>query len=131
VVNHLDTSLTVLQAKLGREQVPEPRTIPLPAGALPNNILVEQLSGHVFVTAHGPSEARVYRYDPGLDRVETIHTCEHPYGEVTFDQANAAFMNRGQWGDGVFRLTEMVLDGNGRLWITDYLGGKLFVLKVF
>ena len=52
----------------------------------------------------------------------------HHYGEVSFDRAEAAFGLRSQWGDGIFRITDMALDDQNRLWVTDYLGGKLWVL---
>ncbi len=121
VANHLGESLSVFDG--------ESRVVPLPPGALPNNILADERTGLVYITAHAPSEARVYCYDPEEDAVKTIHTASHPYGEVTFDQANAAFGERGQWGDGIFRITDMAFDKEGRLWITDYLGGKLWILN--
>jgi len=137
VVNHLGASLTVLGPG-------GTRTVPLPAGALPNNIIVEPTSGEIFVTAHSAHEARVYRCTPrskptdasmidGLDadEVETIMIHEFAYGEVTFDQANAAFQERAQWGDGLFRLTQMAIDAESEtLWITDYLSGQLWIIEI-
>jgi DNA-binding beta-propeller fold protein YncE len=120
VVNHLGASLTVLGKKK--------KTVPLPEGALPNHLLVDPESGAVFITAHGETEARVYQYDPDSGNVRTLHTFAHPYGEVNFDRSEAAFRLRGQWGDGLLRVTEMALDDSGRLWVADYLGGKLWIL---
>ena len=67
-------------------------------------------------------------YDPSRRLLRRIHAHAHPYGEVTFDQDNAAFRIRGQWGDCRYRLAEMALDERDRLWVTDHLGGKLWIL---
>ncbi|MHC4946050.1 MAG: YncE family protein [Planctomycetota bacterium] len=125
VINHLAESLTRLDARTGRK-----KEIALPGGALPNNLLVDPESGKVYITAHGPDEARIYRFDPDDGTVATLLIAAHPYGEVSFDQANAAFGLRGQWGDGIFRITDMALDGKGRLWVSDYLGGRLWIVDV-
>ena len=69
-------------------------------------------------------------WDPDDGQVDTLLQVKHAYGEVSFDQGNAAFGLRGQWGDALFRLTQMELDGAGRLWITDYLGGKLWIVSL-
>jgi hypothetical protein len=55
---------------------------------------------------------------------------EYPYGEVSFNQNNASFANPAQWGDGIYRLNEFSLDSRGRLWVTDYLSGKLWILNL-
>ena len=123
VLNHLGCSLTVI----GKEK----RTLRLPEDALPNNLIFDPEKRCVYITAHASDEARIYRINPA-DResvIETIHTFKHPYGEAVFDQQNAAFSERGQWGDFIFRLTEMAIDTQGRLWVTDYLGGKLWILR--
>lgn len=122
VLNHLEASLTIL----GREK----KTLPLPPGALPNNLIVESSRGRVFITAHGESEARVYMYSPREGSMDVILREEHPYGEVTFDGTNAAFQLRGQWSDALFRITRMRFDEAGRLWVTDFLGGKVWILKI-
>jgi hypothetical protein len=35
---------------------------------------------------------------------------------------------RGQFGDALFEITRGKTDADGRLWITDFLSGKLFIL---
>jgi hypothetical protein len=35
----------------------------------------------------------------------------------------------GQFGDAVFELNRMKTASDGRLWITDFLSGKLFILE--
>ncbi len=121
-VNHLGESLTRISGI-------ETTQIPLPPDALPNNILVDQTTGRVLVTAHAASEFRIYDLDPRNGKADTIHTASFPYGEITFDQANAAFGERAQWGDGLFRITDMAIDRRGFVWVTDYLGGKLHIVK--
>jgi len=122
VVNHLDATLTVIRdGSTG--------TVPLPAGAMPNNILVDEPGSRAFITAHNAEEARVYLYDPAKATVRTIHTAPHPYGAVSFDEASAAFGGRAQWGDCLFRITHMALGRDGRLWIADYLSGRVWIVK--
>ncbi len=122
VLNHLGNSLTIL----GEEK----QTLPFEKGTLPDNLLVDPLSGCVFITAHSATEGRVYQYYPEGEEIRTLATWEFPFGETTFDRTNAAFGLRGQWGDGIFRISKMVLDAWGRLWVTDYLGGRLMILQV-
>ena len=123
VVNHLDATLSIIENGSAA-------TLSLPADALPNNIIVDQSSGAVFITAHCAIEARLYRYDPMGGTVRTIHTLAHPYGEVTFEEANAAFGERAQWGDCLFAITQMALDGAGLLWIADFLSGQVWIVQI-
>jgi len=123
VVNHLDATLSVIAPD-------STERIALPAGALPNNIIVDRTTRQAFVTAHCADGARLYRYDPRSKRIETVHTSSHPYGAVSFDQANAAFGERAQWGDCLFAITEMFFDNAGRLWITDFLSGQVWIVRL-
>jgi len=123
VVNHLDATLSVIAPD-------STEIVALPAGALPNNILVDERGGRAFVTAHCADEARLYRFDPADGTVEIIHTSAHPYGAVSFDQANSAFGERAQWGDCVFAITQMALDKAGRLWIADFLSGQVWIVQI-
>lgn len=130
VLNHLGKSLEVIRADESQPGVYTALfSVPLGA-ALPGNMLVNPKRREVYITAHTPDGAYLLRYDMAKNQVTTLHQVSHPYGEVTFDHANAAFGVRAQWGDALFHLNEMALDEGGRLWVTDYLGGKLWIVTL-
>ena len=124
VVNHEGRSLSVI----GPDR--KKTSVPLPEGALPDNLVVDRTTGRVYVSAHGKKEFRLYEYDPEKGAVHTLLSTPHPYGETAFRTAEAAFSLQGQWGDGIFRITHLMLDRRGRLWAADYLGGKLWIVRV-
>lgn len=121
VVNHQSKDLTVF----GKKKY----TIKLPQDARPNNILVDEARNQVYVTAHNLNEFRIYEIHPSKKKVVTLFSQKFPYGEVSFDQANSAFAERAQWADAIFRLTSMTFDKKGRMWVTDYLAGKLWIIN--
>ncbi|UCE17685.1 MAG: hypothetical protein JSV84_12480 [Gemmatimonadota bacterium] len=53
----------------------------------------------------------------------------YTYGDTIFDSGNVSFYVRGQYGDAVFFITQGQVDSEGRLWITDFLSGKLFLIE--
>lgn len=122
VVNHLGNSLSILSD--------EAKIIPLPGNGKPNNVIVDERLNRVYITSHNSTGLRIYQYEASSGKVTTLFTHSHPYGEVTFDQANSAFCERAQWGDAIFKLTSMALDLKGRLWIADYLAGKLWIFSL-
>jgi hypothetical protein len=83
------------------------------------------------VTAHGPNTLTFARFDPRRGIFSRLHRIEYPYGETGFDSANVSFYVRGQFGDAVFDLCRAVTDTAGRLWVTDFLSGKVFILEHF
>jgi DNA-binding beta-propeller fold protein YncE len=128
VLNHLGKSLEMIRAD---ETGAYTALFSVPLGAaLPGSMLVHPRRNEIYVTAHTPDGAYLLRYDTASNQVTTLHQAPHPYGEVTFDQANAAFGVRAQWGDALFRLNEMAVDENDRLWVTDYLAGKLWIVTL-
>lgn len=122
VVNHSGNSLSIF----GNTE----RTVALPDDAMPNNLIVDEKRNLVFITAHNSTQLKIYRYDPLSEEVITLFKFDYPYGEVTFDQANSAFGERAQWGDSIFKLTSMIIDSKGKLWVADYLAGKLWILEI-
>jgi hypothetical protein len=68
----------------------------------------------------------VLRFEPAEGIFESLHTDAYPYGETRFDTHNAAFYMGGQFGDAVFTLTRGVVDGRGRLWVADFLSGRVY-----
>ncbi|MBN1348813.1 hypothetical protein JXJ21_05340 [candidate division KSB1 bacterium] len=120
VVSHLDNGLVIF----GKRE----KRIKLPGTGLPNNIFVDELRHKVYITTHDPARFCILKYEPDNERIQRIFEYDYPYGEVTFDQSNSAFAERAQWGDAIFRLTSMAMDDQRRLWVTDYLAGKLWII---
>ncbi|MCX6578925.1 MAG: hypothetical protein NT166_01920 [Candidatus Aminicenantes bacterium] len=118
VINHNDNSLQVF----GKE----PGTYPLPYPGRPDNIC--DAGGAVIITAHSPEAFYILSFSPVTKSFETVHKEMYPYGETTVDTDNSAFYLRGQFGDGIFEINQIKQDRKGRLWVTDYLSGKLFII---
>ncbi len=121
VINQGSKSLTIFDTETSH--------VPLPADCLPNNLLVDENTGTVFITAHQSNQMKLLAYDPDTKQVTTLLEKAYLYGEVTFDQANSAFAERAQWGDAIFKITQMQFDTQRRLWVTDYLSGKLWIVQ--
>lgn len=125
IVNHKDSSLTVLSAKEGSAKIL--KTVKIPGNYRPGNAFFAL--GYLYISAHNASRFVLYRYNPSDRQFKSVIENDYPYGEVSFDQSNTAFANPAQWGDAVYRLNEFASDAQGRLWVTDYLSGKLWILK--
>lgn len=121
VINHLERTVQIWGAK--------ERSVKLPGNALPNNLWVDAKKNLLLITAHSPDTFELFQICPETGKVKSILKKHYPYGEITFDQANSAFSERGQWADAIFRLTDFLQDARGRLWISDYLSGKVWVLE--
>ncbi len=93
---------------------------------LPDNIFF--WNGRPVISAHSGGALRIIAFDTEEEDFETLIKFEYPFGETSFDTANSSFYMRGQFGDAVFSLCRMRKARNGRLWITDFLAGKLFIL---
>jgi hypothetical protein len=81
------------------------------------------------LTSHSENALFVVEFDPQTGSFSLLHKQEYPYGDTRFDTANVSFYVRGQFGDAVFYITEAKTDKEGRLWLTDFLSGKLFILE--
>jgi DNA-binding beta-propeller fold protein YncE len=119
VINHDDNSLQVF----GKE----PGTYPLPCPGRPDAIF--DAGGSLIITAHSPEALNILSFSPASKSFETIHRQMYPYGETTVDTDNSSFYLRGQFGDGIFEINQIKQDRKGRLWITDFLSGKLFIVS--
>jgi YVTN family beta-propeller protein len=118
VMNNLDRSIQRVKAGAAVYRVP--------GEGRPDNIF--PWNGALVVTSHSAKALEVYGFDPAAGRFTLLHRFEYPYGDTRFDSGNAAFYLRGQFGDAVFSLTNGRTAEDGRLWITDFLSGKLFIL---
>jgi DNA-binding beta-propeller fold protein YncE len=106
---------------------PDGKSYKAPHKALPDNVF--EWNGRPVVTSHNDKTLYIDRFDPERGRFETLHEVEYPFGDTRFDSRNVSFYVRGQYGDAVFEITRAVEDGDGRLWVTDFLSGKLFILE--
>jgi hypothetical protein len=93
----------------------------------PNNI--ELIDDKLVITSHSENLFLVYYFDINTKNIKLIFTDDYPYGDTSYDHNNTAFYLRGQWGDSVFEITKIVADEKGRVLITDYLSGKLFIIE--
>jgi hypothetical protein len=71
----------------------------------------------------------ILEFDPKMGSIKTAHRQEYPYGDVRFDTPNVSFYVKGQFGDAVFEITRGRTDKEDRLWITDFLAGKLYIVE--
>ena len=126
VLNHLDSTLSMLGFKDNALQLK--KTVQIPGGYKPGNIFLAD--GNLYISGHKSDRFVLYRFSPVTERLTAILTHSYSYGEVSFDQSNTAFANTAQWGDAIYRLNEFALDSKGRLWVTDYLSGKLWIIKI-
>jgi DNA-binding beta-propeller fold protein YncE len=117
VINHVDRSLQEIGGKTYR----------LKEEATPDNIF--PWGDDLVVTAHSENALFIILFDPAEGSFDTLRKEAYPYGDASFDTNNVSFYVRGQFGDAVFDITKGRTDGAGRLWITDFLSGKLFILK--
>jgi DNA-binding beta-propeller fold protein YncE len=99
----------------------------LPNVGFPDNIF--EWNGNLVITSHSSDRLFVTSFDPGSGEFEVLHTLEYPYGDTRFDSGNVSFYLRGQFGDALFSITRGKTDSSGRLWISDFLSGKVFILS--
>ncbi|MFC2084562.1 hypothetical protein ACFLS9_05850 [Bacteroidota bacterium] len=119
VLNHIDNTVQVIKE--------DSQVFQLPSEGLPDNI--EIINEEIIITSHSEKELNIYNFDLNKKRFQLIHQIKYPYGEVTFNHNNCAFYVRGQFGDSLFDLTNISADRKNRLWVTDYLSGKLFIIE--
>jgi len=99
----------------------------LPKKGLPDNIF--EWNGSLVITSHSSDRLYVTRFDPGSGTFDVLHTLEYPYGDTRFDSRNVSFYLRGQFGDALFSITRGKTDSSGRLWISDFLSGKVLIFS--
>jgi len=99
----------------------------IPHGKHPDNIF--PWGDKVVITSHDAAALYVTEFDPKTKSFALLHKESYPYGDTRFDTANVSFYVRGQFGDAVFAITEGRAGKDGRLWVTDFLSGKLFILE--
>ena len=119
VINHADNTL---------QEVREGgATWPIPYEALPDNLFA--WGDKLVVTSHGARALFVAQFDPATAKFTLLHSGEYPYGDTRFDSRNVSFYLSGQFGDAIYSLTNGRTASDGRLWITDFLSGRLMVFE--
>ncbi len=119
MINHAGKSLQEVNGKGAIHRIPyEGR---------PDNVFV--WNDKIVITSHGANALSIVQFDPVSERFTMLHRCEYPYGDTWFDSRNVSFYVRGQFGDALFSITKGKTDARGRLWISDFLSGKLFILE--
>ncbi len=99
----------------------------LPTEGFPDNIF--EWKGRLVITSHSSGTLQITAFDPSAGNFELLHSFEYPYGDTRFNTGNVSFYLRGQFGDALFSITRGKTDGFGRLWISDFLSGRVFVLS--
>ena len=99
----------------------------LPSEGMPDNIFY--WNGRLVITSHSSDTLQITSFDPGSGDFELLHTFEYPYGDTHFDSGNVSFYLRGQFADALVSITRAKTDASGRLWISDFLSGRVFVLS--
>jgi outer membrane protein assembly factor BamB len=99
----------------------------LPTEGMPDNIF--EWNGHLVITSHNSDRLDITSFDPGSGEFKHLHSLEYPYGDTSFDSRNVSFYLSGQFGDALFSITRGKTDSSGRLWISDFLSGRVFILS--
>ncbi len=103
------------------------RSYPIPGKGLPDE--AARVGGQVWVACHGPGRFELFAFDPAGGTFHRLATFPFPYGETNFDSGNASFYARGRFGDGIFHLCRIRPDGPDRVWVSDFLSGRVLVLE--
>lgn len=110
-----------LQQVTGAEQ-----SFEFDSGMTPDNLFA--WNGALVISAHDADAFALFAFDPATGAFTELHRFEYPYGETRYDTRNVSFYVRGQFGDAVFDITRSMVDSSGRLWVTDFLSGRVFIL---
>lgn len=119
-LNHLGNSITEISDTPGTHRIP--------FKGQPDNMITT--AQQIFITSHTRNTLKVFSFHPLKKTFRLLLEKEYPYGDTSFDTANSAFFMRGQFGDALFSITQMFTDKSGKLWITDFLSGKLYILTL-
>jgi len=119
VLNHTANTLQQIGVK--------GKTHKLPKKGLPDNVFVWR--GKAVITSHTEDGLYILQFDPEKEKVKTLHELDYPFGNTSYDTRNVSFYVRGQYGDVVFETTRARTDADLRLWVTDFLSGKLFIIE--
>jgi YVTN family beta-propeller protein len=114
-INHLDRTIGNLEKEFF-----------LPVKGLPDNIFVHKK--RILITAHSGTKFSLISFNPENNKIKVIYSYSYPYGQTNLNTKNSAFFMNGQYADSIFELNKILIYENSIL-ITDYISGKLFILK--
>jgi len=83
----------------------------------------------LIISMHSTEAWHLLSYDTAGGKSRLIHSAAYPYGELGLDTVNASFSTRGQFGDAIFTVNQIALDDKDRLWVTDFLSGRLLIIE--
>ncbi|MEN8222720.1 MAG: hypothetical protein ABFR36_05630 [Acidobacteriota bacterium] len=104
------------------------RTFVIPGGLYPDNFAL--FGKKLYITAHRKDEFRIFSLDTENQKLNEIYKFSYPYGDTSFDTSNTAFYLRGQFGDSIYEISKIKQGKDGKLWITDLLSGRLFIITL-
>jgi YVTN family beta-propeller protein len=119
VINHIDNTL--------QEARENGATYRIPSEGLPDNLFA--WGDRLVLTSHGARALAITQFDPATGKFTLLHTERYPYGDTRFDSRNVSFYLSGQFGDAIYSITTGRTGADGRLWIADFLSGRLMVLE--
>ena len=120
VLNHSSRSIQSLGDTKGTYQIPD--------GLYPDNFAL--IEGSIYVSAHNYKKFSIFCFDLNKKTFKPILNFSYPYGETTFDTSNTAFYLRGQFGDSIYEISKIKKGKDGKLWVTDLLSGRLFIITL-
>ena len=138
-INHGDNTLselgadplkgtgTAIQPHRGADVAIQPRTWRIPVPGRPDQIAY--VEGSLLITSHSADELFIFTFDPLAKKFALLHREKYPYGETSFAGNNSSFFVRGQFGDSLYDLCRVRSDSRKRIWISDFLSGKVFILS--
>ncbi len=119
VINHAGNTL--------QEVRENGRTYRIPFEGLPDNLFV--WGDRLVITSHSERALGVSQFDPAERKFTMLHTERYPFGDTRFDSRNVSFYLNAQFGDAIYSITKGITAADGRLWIADFLSGRLLVLE--
>ncbi len=103
------------------------RTYQIPDGLMPDNFAL--FGDKLYITTHKNDQFRLFSFDTATRKLFELYRFNYPYGDTTFDNSNTAFYLRGQFGDSIYEISKIKQGEDGKLWVTDLLSGRLFIIS--
>jgi DNA-binding beta-propeller fold protein YncE len=119
VINHESGTLQ----RLGENK----KSWKIPVDGSPDNLFANNKK--LVITVHNAQELNIIEFDTTTEKFTIVHNFKYPYGEVDLGTNNNSFYLSGQFGDGIYELNQIKADSLGRIWITDFLAGRLFIIN--
>ena len=104
------------------------RTYLVPDGLYPDNFTL--IGDRIYISAHNNKKFSLFCFDLHKKTFKSILDFSYPYGETTFDTSNTAFYLRGQFGDSIYEISKIKKGKDGKIWVTDLLSGRLFIITL-